>query len=278
MSAPDFLACQISDLHIKRPGRLSYRKVDCAGMLERCVQEILRLPQRPDCVIATGDLADFGRPDEYAHLRTLLAPLPMPVYLIPGNHDERGALREAFADHSYLRQWPPFVQYAIEDWPLRIVALDTLIPGQGGGELCEQRLAWLDRTLAEQPARPTLIIMHHPPFPTLIGHMDEQGLLRGGAALAGIVSRHPQVERVLCGHVHRPIQVRFGGTLASTCPSPAHQVALDLAPDANSAFRMEPPGFQLHAWKPGFGVISHTAFVGDFAGPFPFSEGGRLID
>ena len=278
MKTDALLVCQISDLHIKPPGRLSYRQVDCAAMLARCVQEILRLRQRPDLVIATGDLVDFGRPDEYRHLRELLAPLPMPLYLIPGNHDERGALRDAFPDHPYLRQWQPFVQYAIEDWPVRIVALDTVIPGQGGGELCEERLAWLERTLAAQPEKPTLVIMHHPPFPTLIGHMDKLGLLRGSDGLAKVIARHPQVERVLCGHLHRPIQARFAGTLASTCPSPAHQVALDLAPDAASAFTMEPPGFQLHGWKKGFGVVSHTAFIGDFAGPFPFSENGKLID
>lgn len=273
-----FLVCQISDMHIKAPGKLSYRKVDCAGMLARCVAEILRLPQQPDCLIATGDLVDFGRPEEYAHLRRLLAPLTMPVYLLPGNHDERDALRAAFPDHAYLRQWAPFIQYAIDDWPVRIVALDSVIPGEGGGELCEERLAWLEHTLAAQPGRPTLVLMHHPPFPTLIGHMDKQGLLRGSEGLASVVARHPQVERVLCGHLHRSIQARFAGTLATTCPSPAHQVALDLALDAKSAFMMEPPGFQLHAWTKGFGVVSHTAVIGEFAGPFPFREGGKLIE
>jgi 3',5'-cyclic-AMP phosphodiesterase len=272
-----FLACQISDLHVRLPGLLSYRRVDCAAMLARGVQEILRLPQRPDVVLATGDLVDFGLPEEYAHLRRLLAPLPMPCYLIPGNHDERGALRAAFPEHAYLRQWQPFVQYAIEEWPLRIVALDTVIPGEGGGRLDRERLAWLDSTLSREKRKPTLVIMHHPPFPTLIGHMDKLGL-QGGEALAEVIARHPQVERVLCGHLHRPIEYRFAGTIASTCPSPAHQVALDLDPDAPSAFRMEPPGFQLHAWREGAGVVSHTAFIGDFAGPFPFHEGGRLID
>ena len=119
--------------------------------------------------------------------------------------------------------------------------------------------------------------MHHPPFETLIGHMDEIGL-EGSAALAKIIARHPQVERILCGHLHRPIQFRFAGTIASTCPSPAHQVALDLAPDAASQFKMEPPAFQLHAWKKGLGVVSHTAYIGDFAGPYPFYEGEQLID
>jgi 3',5'-cyclic AMP phosphodiesterase CpdA len=276
MKTDSLLVCQISDLHIKAPGKLSYRVVDCAAMLADCVAEILRLPQRPDLVVATGDLTDFGRAEEYAHLRKLLAPLPMPVYFIPGNHDERGALRAAFPEHAYLRQWDPFVQYAIDDWPLRIVAIDSVIPGEDGGRLCGERLAWLEKTLAAKARNPTLVIMHHPPFPTLIGHMDRIGL-EGSDALARVVARHPQVERVLCGHLHRSIQFRFAGTIASTCPSPAHQVALDLAPDAASAFKIEPPAFQLHAWKKGSGVVSHTAYIGNFAGPFPFHESEQPI-
>ena len=272
-----FLLGQISDLHIKTPGKLSYKVVDCAAMLSRCVDEILRLPQRPDALVVTGDLVDFGNADEYAHLRRLLAPLPMPYYLLPGNHDERGALRAGFPDHAYLRQWEPFIQYAIDDWPLRIVAIDTVIPGEGGGRLDEERLAWLDRVLNLQKSKPTVVVMHHPPFPTLIGHMDKVGL-QGGDALAKVIARHPQVERVLCGHLHRPIQFRFAGTIAQTCPSPAHQVALDLAPDAKSQFEMEPPAFMLHAWREGVGVVSHTAFIGDFAGPYPFFDGDKLID
>ena len=272
-----FILGQISDLHIKAPGKLSYRVVDCAAMLERCIEEVLRLPQRPDAIVFTGDLADFGRPEEYAHLRQLLAPLPMPYYLLPGNHDERSTLRQAFADHAYLRQWEPYIQYAIDDWPLRIVAIDTVIPGEGGGRLDDERLAWLDRTLGGAPKKPTVVVMHHPPFTTLIGHMDHVGL-EGSEALARVIARHPQVERVLCGHLHRPIQYRFAGTIASTSPSPAHQVALDLSPDAPSDFKMEPPAFQLHAWREGTGVVSHIAYIGHFAGPYPFHEGNQLID
>lgn len=268
---------QISDLHIKAGGKLSYRVVDTAGMLARCVAHVLALKQRPDVLVITGDLVDFGQPEEYATLKALLAPLPMPYYLIPGNHDERDALRAAFPEHAYLRQWAPFVQYAIDDWPVRIVALDTTIPGKSGGELCGERLAWLGSTLAAQPDRPTMVIMHHPPFETGIGHMDRIGL-DGASALAAVIRRHPNVERVLCGHLHRPIQVRFAGTIASTCPSPAHQVALDLEPDAPSRFMMEPPGYQLHKWSAATGIVSHTAFIGEFAGPYPFYEGGQLID
>ena len=272
-----FLAAQITDLHIKAAGKLSYRVVDTAGFLRRCVEQVLKLPQRPDCVLLTGDLTDFGRPQEYAELRKLLAPLTMPCYLIPGNHDDRDNMRAAFSHYPYMRQHPQFIQYAIEDWPLRILALDTVIPQESGGELCAARLEWLERELARKPQQPTLVIMHHPPFTTFIGHMDDIGL-KGGEALARIIAKYDNVERVLCGHLHRPIETRYAGTIASTCPSPAHQVVLDLARDAASNFVMEPPAFQLHLWTPQAGVVSHTAYVGTFDGPYPFREEGELID
>lgn len=176
-----------------------------------------------------------------------------------------------------MRSGGEFIQYAIEEHPLRIVAMDTVVPGQGGGRLCDRRLAWLDATLAARPQAPTVVLLHHPPFRTFIGHMDQLGL-ENADGLAAVVRRHPQVERLLCGHLHRPIEARFAGTIACTAPSPAHQVVLDLAPDAASCFAMEPPGYRLHAWSAETGVISHSAFVGSFAGPFPFHDSGELID
>lgn len=275
--AKPFLIAQVSDLHIKAGGRLSYQVVDTAGMLRACIAHMLAQPQRPDVVVSTGDLVDFGRPEEYAVLRDLIAPLAMPVYLIPGNHDDRAAMRAAFPEHDYLRQSPEFVHYAIEDHPVRIVAMDTTVPGQSGGLAGPERLAWLDAKLAEQPGKPTVVLLHHPPFHTFIGHMDRIGL-EGSGALAQVVSKHPQVERLLCGHLHRPIMARFAGTIACTVPSPAHQVALDLAPDAASRFMMDPPAYGLHAFAPETGIVSHTAFVGRFAGPYPFYKNGKLID
>jgi Icc protein len=269
------LLAQISDTHIKPQRRLAYGIVDTATMLERAVEALLALKQRPDAVIATGDLVDLGRPEEYGLLREILAPLPMPLYLLPGNHDERAALRAAFPDHDYLRQWAPFVQYAIDAHPLRLVALDSVIPREGGGLLCAERLAWLDRTLA-QSDQPTVVAIHHPPFATGIGHMDRL-MLAQPEALAAVIRRHPQVERVIAGHLHRPITCRFAGTVASVCPSTAHQVALDLAPDAPDDFVLEPPAFQLHV-QTASGLVTHTAYIGDYPGPYPFREGGRLID
>ncbi len=265
------IICQISDLHIEAPGVLAYRLVDTAACLRRCVAHILALRQQPDLVVVTGDLTDSGRAEAYAHLRELLSPLSMPVYLLPGNHDERGALRAAFRDHAYLRQTNGFIQYAIDAGSLRLIALDTVIPGASSGELDAARLSWLETRLAEASERPTVILMHHAPFPTGIGSMDRIGLA-GRAPLEAIVRRYPRIERILCGHLHRPIQARFGGTIASTSPSPAHQVVLDLDPDAPLRFTLEPPGFQLHWWHDEVGLVSHTAFIGQFDGPYPYHD------
>jgi 3',5'-cyclic AMP phosphodiesterase CpdA len=272
---------QLTDTHIREPGRLAYGRVDTAEFLERAVASVSRLRQRPDAVVVTGDLVDFGRPAEYARLRALLAPLALPVYLLPGNHDERDALRASFPDHGYLARddAAPFVQYSVTIGALRLVALDTVVPGGGWGELCDARLQWLDDELARHAGHPVIVAMHHPPFPTLIGHMDKLGLRSGAGRLAQTIARHPNVERVICGHLHRAIDMRFGGTIASTCPGPAHQVSLDLAPDAASAFHMEPPAFRLHVWSPGAGLVTHLAPIGEFDGPYPFFEpGGKLID
>ena len=269
------LIAQLTDLHIRRPGQKAYRVVETDRYLPPAVAALNALAPRPDVVLITGDATDFGRPEEYATLAELLAPLEIPWYLIPGNHDDRQALRDAFPAHDYLGDGP-FIQYAIERFPLRLLALDTLVPGESRGELCAERLDWLATRLAEQPERPTLIFMHHPPFATGIAHMDAIGLA-GASGMAAIVRDYPNVERILCGHVHRTIFQRFAGTIASCCPSTAHQVALDLREDGPSAFVMEPPGYQLHLWHANE-LITHHGVIGDHAGPYPFHEEGGLID
>ncbi|CAN7282820.1 phosphodiesterase [Variovorax paradoxus] len=273
---------QLTDLHIREPGRLAYGRIDTAPYLERAVQSVLRLPQQPDAVVITGDLSDFGRAAEYEHLARLLAPLTMPVYLMPGNHDERGQLRRSFPGHAYLAAGvgsAGFVQYSVRVGALRLLTLDTCVPGASHGELCSERLAWLEEQLDACRGEPVVIAMHHPPFRTLIGHMDEIGLLQGAEALEALVARHRNVERVICGHLHRAIDVRFGGSIASTSPAPAHQVCLDLSPDAASAWTLEPPGFKIHAWSARDGrLVTHLAASGTFEGPFPFHDNGALID
>ena len=270
------LIAQITDTHIKLPGKLAYKKVDTAAMLRRCVDELLALKPQPDLILLTGDLVDLGRPEEYDHLKSILAPIRQRIIAIPGNHDARDAMRDAFAGEGYLPD-SGFLQFAIDEYPLRLIGLDTVIPGEGGGELCAERLGWLDDTLQQKPDTPTLVMMHHPPFVTGIGHMDRIGL-KGREAFTGIMARHPQVQLILCGHLHRTIRADIGGRAALTCPSPAHQVALDIDENAPSCFRMEPPGFMLHWWHDNR-LVTHTAVIGDYDGPYPFFDAeGRLID
>jgi Icc protein len=273
------LLIQLSDTHIRLPGQLAYRRVDTSAHLAQAVAAVNRLPQRADAVVVTGDLTDFGRADEYAQLRNLLEPLGCPVYLMPGNHDDGAELRRAFPDHAYLHQGDGTrVRYAVELGGLRLIALDTTVPMAAHGELDDEQLAWLDAELAQAPATRTIVALHHPPFATRIGHMDDIGLVHGAAALAAVIARHHQVERIISGHLHRSIQARWAGTIAMTAPSTAHQVALDLAADAASAFMMEPPGFLVHAWSGTAPLITHLAYTGDFEGPYPFHDGGGLID
>jgi 3',5'-cyclic AMP phosphodiesterase CpdA len=271
------LIAQISDLHIKAGGKLAYGIVDTASMLSACVANVMLLNPLPDVVLVTGDTVDYGRPNEYDLLKELLAPLGMPLYFVVGNHDERSALRKAFCGlgFEYFERCDEFVQYSVDLGGLRLVALDTAVPTEGRGKLCSKRLAWLDERLSEDQS-PTLVAMHHPPFATGIAHMDALGL-EGGRALESIIARHKHVEGLLCGHIHRSLHCRFGNTLASTCPSPAHQVALDLRVDGPDCFVMEPPGYQLHLWRDGR-LVSHTCAIGDYAGPYRFRQGGVLID
>jgi 3',5'-cyclic-AMP phosphodiesterase len=267
------LIAQITDLHVRPRGWLCNRVVETNAMLGRAINSLNALKPAPDVVFATGDLADAGMLDEYRVLREELGRLAMPVFLMPGNHDRREALREIFADAGY---WPENEQlrYAVEDYPVRLIALDTHIPGKTEGEVGAAQLDWLEARLAEAPARPTIVFMHHPPFPTGIGHMDRINCL-DGAAVAAVIARHPQVERVACGHHHRPIQIRWAGTIGSVAPSTAHQVTLDLREGVPSSFDLEPPGFHLHYWESGIGLVTHQAYIGNFAGPYPF-VGDRL--
>jgi 3',5'-cyclic AMP phosphodiesterase CpdA len=272
------LIAQVTDTHIKAAGRLAYRQVDSAQKLRNCVAHLNALDPRPDIVLLTGDLVDLGRPEEYALLREILAPLAMPLYAIPGNHDERGALRRAFADQAYLPRDGEFLQYALEDYPLRLVGLDTVVPGEQRGELCARRLAWLDAELARAPDRPTVLFMHHPPFATGLANMDWQNC-HNGDALGELVQRHRQVFRILCGHVHRPMHLHWYGVTASIAPSPSHSCAFDLRADASHDFVLEPPTCELHYWRDGAGLVSHITFIGDYGGRFPFYDAaGKLID
>lgn len=252
------IVAQISDLHIAVAGYLAYERFDTASCVSRCIEHIRRLSPQPDVVLATGDLVDSGRGEEYRRLRKVLAPLDIPVFLIPGNHDDRAALCTEFRDHAYLPSGGGPTCYAVEDYPVRLLALDTLVPGEKGGALGDHQLDWFERQLAAAPQRPTLVFLHHPPFRTGIPRMDDIGLDGVSAGRLGqIVSRHGQIELVTAGHLHRGLQARWHGTTASVCPSAAFQFRLNLEPANLEPAPNEPPAFQLHCWN-GNEIVTHT--------------------
>lgn len=262
------LIAQISDLHIRPRGQLAYGVSETNLFAEHAIHALLRLDPQPDCVLVTGDVTDCGLEEEYAIAAELLSRLPFPAYAVPGNHDQREPFRRAFAASDYLPDTGP-LNFTVWCMSIRIIGLDSLVPGSSHGELSPGTLSWLDRTLAEQPEAPTLVMLHHPPFDTGIGHMDKARLLEGAEGLERVIAAHPQVQRVLCGHVHRSIQQVFGGTLCQIAPSVGHQVALDLHQDAASCFVLEPPEFLLHRFERGR-CVTHVAKIDRAPGPFPF--------
>lgn len=252
------LIAQISDLHLKPNGTLLFGAVDAYGLATEAIARIEGMEPRPDAVLITGDLANDGTDDDYGAVAELIPRLSMPVFAVPGNHDRRGGLRRIFATGDYL---PPTGRlcYAAEIGELRLIGLDSLVEGEAHGEVGREQLDWLDTTLAERRGAPTLVMVHHPPFRTGIGFMDSIGL-RDAEDLAAVIGRHPQVERVLAGHVHRVIEARFAGTIALACPGTAHQVHLQLRADGPAAWTAEPPAVLLHWWN-GERLVTHLAPV-----------------
>ena len=279
MSPKPVLIVQISDLHIKSPGVLAYGRVDTASALERCVAALNDFTPKPDLVVISGDLADTPTADEYDHLKRLLKPLKLPFAAIPGNHDSRELMRVAFSRTAYAFPSGPLNQ-RVEIGGLDLVLLDSSIPGKPHGELDAPTLQWVDTTLASSPDWPALLFLHHPPFKTGIWHMDRQNLLNAGE-LAPIVRRHPRVQLIAAGHVHRATLTTFAGIPSTICPAPNHAVDLDLAELREPSFKIEPPAFHLHTWFPGEGfgsVVTHQVPIGDFDGPHLFfGPDGKLL-
>ena len=264
------LIAQLSDPHVRPEGVLYQGVVDSNAMFAAAVAHLGALDPLPDLVLLSGDLVDKGEAAEYAYLRKLLAGLPAPVLVIPGNHDDRENFRRAFCDHAYLPISGPMHYIVGGHGVVRIVAVDVTVPGLHHGNVDEDAMLWLDGALAAEPRRPTIIMMHQPPFASGVPYLDAYHC-RNGERLASVVSRHPSVERIVCGHVHRFMQLRFGGTMLCTSPSTATAIALQLGPDAKPASHVEPPACLLHHWRPEVGLVTHLSPIGTFPGPYPFA-------
>ena len=264
------LIAQLSDPHVRPQGTLYQDVVDSNAMFAAAIDHVNGLDPRPDLVLLSGDLVDKGEREEYAMLRQLLATLEVPYLVIPGNHDGHETFRQAFADHAYLPEGGPFNYVVADRGTVRIVALDVTLAGLHHGAVDEAGARWLDTVLSAEPKRPTILMMHQPPFESGVPYLDAY-LCRDGRRLAEVVARHGCVERIVCGHVHRFMQLRFGGTILCTAPSTTTAIALRLRADAVPASHVEPPAMLLHHWRPEVGLVTHFVPIGTFPGPFPFA-------
>ncbi len=263
------LIAHMTDFHLRPRGLACYRVSDTNTFAERALRSLRALRPTPDALIITGDLTDKDDPREYALARDLLSRIEMPVFIIPGNHDSSAAMRRELKDFPGIGDGSDGkIRYTADIGSVRLIALDSHLPGDPAGELGPEQLAWLSDVLSDD-RKPVLIALHHPPALTGIAHMDRMSL-RDADALAEVIAPHAHVERLLCGHLHRPIIAGFAGKIMTLSPSIAHQVALDLTPDGPAMFNFEPPAYFLHHQSGTTGVVTHMAYVEDFPGPYHF--------
>jgi len=259
MTSERLLIAQVTDLHLGfdqgNEEEFNRKRLDCT------LAALVAMRPRPDLLLLTGDLAEEGDDEiSYGRLREAIADLPFPCFMTMGNHDSREPFRRVFPEAPAGDDG--FIHYAIDDWPLRILVLDTLEVGRHGGGFCETRAGWLRARLAEAPQRPTLIVLHHPPIETGLSWMTESPDAEWVHRLGEIVAAQDNIVAMIAGHLHRAVIAQWAGTTLAVCPSTAPQVALDLMPidpeqpDGRPMIVSDPPAYALHLWN-GRQLVTH---------------------
>ena len=219
----DMRLAHLSDPHLRSGPWARLPPAACISRWPGCWPSILVRTAWSSPVTSPDD----GEAESYAQLAELLEGYPLPVHLATGNHDDRAALESVFGGTPHLGDRCRDVV----DGDVTLVVLDSLDDRPGtdhaSGWLGEEQLAWLDDLLAARRDRPAVLALHHPPAPVGIPFLDGMRL-RDADALAEVVARHPQVVRVLAGHVHRPVTTGFAGTTVTTAPSTFRQSTLTL--------------------------------------------------
>ncbi|MEP2990588.1 MAG: phosphodiesterase [Parasphingorhabdus sp.] len=251
------LMAQVTDIHLgfdpDNPAEFNRKRLDQA------LKALCELTPQPDMLLATGDLVDRGDQESYQRLEDAFSDLPFPVHMCLGNHDLRGPFMKQFPETPTI---DGFVQYEVDDGPLRLLFLDTLEEGRHGGAFCEVRAKWLEQRLSEKQEKPTILVLHHPPVESGIDWMNTHPDEPWVARLADTVAGHYQVKGMITGHLHRNISTWWRNISLSICASTAPQVALDLNPidpenpDGRNMIVADPPAIALHWWN-GRQLVSH---------------------
>ena len=256
----------LTDLHLRPPGVLTLGRIDADRFATQAIDAVIARHRDLAGVIVSRDICDLGEDDAYQRAVMLLSRFEVPVFVVPGNHDRTGRLRDAFIAFHGVPDQPVEgkICHTTVVNGVRLVMLDTAVDGidtgEHHGEVGPAQLAWLDEVLAD--GMPAFIAMHHPPFGSGIGFMDGITLI-DAEAFAAVVARHSNVLRIACGHVHRVIVAEVGGVPAMAIPGVAHQVELSLDVEAPARFVMEPPAYGIHLVD-GDRAVSHVGYVDDF--------------
>ncbi|MFT4028673.1 MAG: phosphodiesterase [Protaetiibacter sp.] len=217
---PIHVIAHLSDTHLLDGGRALYGAVDTDATVARAFAQLERSGMRPEAIVITGDLTDLGEPDAYLRLKRLVEPaaerMGSRVIWVMGNHDEREPFAEILLGGAPSAE-PQDRVYEVNG--LRIIALDTTVPGYHHGDLRPAQLDWLRDQLATPAPHGTLLALHHPPIPTpvelmAILELDHQ------AELAEVI-RGTEVRAILAGHLHYSTSGAFAGipvsVAAATC-------------------------------------------------------------
>lgn len=258
---------QITDLHItteKNPLNRARNET----RLRQVLKAIHALKPRPVAIIASGDLVDRGEPDEYVALKKIFEEVEIPLYLGLGNHDRRATFRAAFPQTPVDENG--FVQYAADLGGMRLLMCDTLDEGKNQGAFCERRAAELKRMLDADARAPIIVALHHPPIVSGIRWMDPQPDAQWIRRLAETIKDRPQIQSLICGHLHRAFHGMLAGQLVAASPATSIQLTLNLTPvdmrvpDGREILVEEPPGYTLLMWDKER-LTTHVCVAGDFA-------------
>jgi Icc protein len=247
---------QISDTHLALESPDADRRlVD----FERTIADVNTLDPAPDVIVHTGDIVHNGRPDEYAAALRILAKARAPVYVLAGNKDDRANLRAAFAPFGYLSRDSEFIDYAVEDYPVRLIAVDTLSSAGNKGGFCPERARRLIAMIGAETSKPIAVFAHHPPFEVTVGPdpinfetLEMMERLRQALQHSG------RVVAVFSGHVHRGTAGHIGTIPASVMPS----IATTLRKGEYPPPMKTRPVYHVHRFDPVWGFITEARIVG----------------
>lgn len=233
---------QLTDLHLFASPQLDWKGFNTYSSFQAVVAQVATLVPPPDALLLTGDLSQDDSPESYHHIRTLLAPLGIPTYWVPGNHDQTGLAAEI------LSTAPFCCDRKLEEKGWRVLLLNSMAEGRVYGILSEAEIDWLTTQLAQAPEQPTLIVLHHPPVVIESAWMDAIGL-QDSQHFLQVVDAHPQVKGVLFGHIHQAFQQNRNGVQFLGCPSTCIQFVPN---QPEMLLDSEAPGFrQLFCYPDG---------------------------